>query len=724
VSFLNPLLLFGGLAIAAPIIIHLFMNRRVKPVVWAAMRFLQVSVQKRQKRMNVEDLLLLLLRCLFLVFLALALARPVLGGHGSAGLTHGSETAVIVLDNSYSMGAEEGGVSRFDEARKAAGEIVDNLGSGSSVAVFLFSDVVRAVIPEPTFDLNLARKVIGDATLSDRTTDVQPVLAEALEMLRQQRGGQRNIYLITDGQASGWKSFDDIRKMTTDPAARTHVILVGGSGKPLRNLCVSDLRLESAIAAVGEPARFSVAVTNFDSAEARNVAVRLLIDKEAASDEGVIESIAPGVAKRISLYSKFRDPGYHTVTGQINGDALAADNQRVLALRAADDLRVLLVDGDPGAEPRDAGTFYLRNALVPVPEAQRESYFIKTKTIAPAALDATKLSDYEAIVFVDVPSLSQSGADAIAGYLERGGGLIIFPGAKTDTSFYNDTFGKRLHLMPGTFGALRGKPDDKDTFFTLQDKDYKNRIVNLWNDSAAGSLALAHFNRAYTLTLEKGHPGQAGEPDVVVKYADGSPAVLERSWGRGKVILFSSTANAEWNDLPLHPVFVPLIARTFGEILAGQDARLNLPVGGRFEFVCPADWVGRDAIITAPGAKEDAGELRRVEVVNNLPLLRFDETDRAGGYSVALKTDPPAVLKFAVQSNPEESNLEIVSSRQLDSLAPAAQVVRWTPGAAMGGMLAGGGGGGGTELWFWLATLALITACAELALAGIFSAAK
>ena len=78
-TFLNPLLLFGMAAIAAPIIIHMFMNRRIKRVVWAAMQFLQASVQKNQKRMEIEDLLLLALRCLSLILLALARARPIIG---------------------------------------------------------------------------------------------------------------------------------------------------------------------------------------------------------------------------------------------------------------------------------------------------------------------------------------------------------------------------------------------------------------------------------------------------------------------------------------------------------------------------------------------------------------------------------------------------------------------------------------------------------------------
>src|ERR1700722_18208397 len=114
--FLNPLLLFGMAAIAAPIIIHMFMNRRIKPVVWAAMRFLKASVQKNQKRMNLEDILLLILRCLMLLFLALALARPALRG-ASGGVGQGSQTAVILLDNSYSMGQTDGGPTRFDQAR-------------------------------------------------------------------------------------------------------------------------------------------------------------------------------------------------------------------------------------------------------------------------------------------------------------------------------------------------------------------------------------------------------------------------------------------------------------------------------------------------------------------------------------------------------------------------------------------------------------------------------
>ncbi len=75
-TFLNPLLLAGLAAIAAPIIIHLLMRRKVKRINWAAMRFLEAVVRRNERKLRVEDLLLLILRCLLLILLALALARP------------------------------------------------------------------------------------------------------------------------------------------------------------------------------------------------------------------------------------------------------------------------------------------------------------------------------------------------------------------------------------------------------------------------------------------------------------------------------------------------------------------------------------------------------------------------------------------------------------------------------------------------------------------------
>src|SRR5262245_10468460 len=117
-TFLNPILLAGLAAISIPIIIHLLNRRRFQKVVWAAMRFIQASVEKNQKRMRIEDLILLALRCLLVALLALALARPALMSEAGSMLGESKVTAVLILDNSRSMGMSDGTATRLEKARR------------------------------------------------------------------------------------------------------------------------------------------------------------------------------------------------------------------------------------------------------------------------------------------------------------------------------------------------------------------------------------------------------------------------------------------------------------------------------------------------------------------------------------------------------------------------------------------------------------------------------
>lgn len=418
VTFLNPLLLLGLAGLAVPVVIHLMMNRKVTRIRWAAMQFLQTSVQRRQKRMNLEDILLLVLRCLLLLLLALALARPASKGEsGAAG--SGPATVVLALDHSYSMAEIAGSGTRFDLAKQAAEAVLDGLPSGSSVAVTLFSDRVRAVIAQPTFDLNLARKVIREATLEDRPTDVEPAVRQALETLAHRGANAGAIYCFTDGQALGWARLDSIRSALGESGTSATVVLVGDAPTP--NLAVSDLRLASGLAAVGTPLRFQITVSNFGSAEAKDVPVSLSLDGEPPCDEGVIASILPGQSGSLALFGRFRAAGFHTVTGRTAPDALPLDDRRSVALGAVEDVQVLLVDGDP--QPgRDAETFYLRNAFTPVAAAALDNYHVKTRTVAVDEMSTVELGDFDAVVLANVPRLPTAQVSALDTYVRRGGG--------------------------------------------------------------------------------------------------------------------------------------------------------------------------------------------------------------------------------------------------------------------------------------------------------------
>jgi len=723
VAFLNPLLLFGIIGIASPIIIHLLAKKKIQRVVWAAMRFLKNVIDKNQRRMTLEDLILLLMRCALLAFLALALARPSFKKGGFAGLGGSNEAAIVLLDNSGSMAQTDGVTSKFDKAKKTAEEVVDALPSGSAVAVWLVSDLVKNVIPEPTRDRALARKIIREARRSDRGTEMQPAVRQAVEVLQRQPATVKQLFVVTDGQAAGWKQLGETKALL-DAAKKdlgTWLILVGEAEQ--HNLAVTDLRMASPLAPVNEPIRFEVEVTNTGVTEARSVQVGLGVDADPPGDETGIDIIPPGESKKISLFVPFREAGYHSVTARLPGDRDPADDQRSLAVRVIDAIDVLLVDGDPGLEPRESEVFYLRNALTPVPPEQQEKYYIKTKTISPAELAATKLSDYEAVVLANVADLPETVVAGLEKYLHAGGGLMVFPGSKISPSFYNAKLFTERGILPAAFGEAHGNPEQQDQFFHLQGKGYDHPIVSIWRDPAAGSLATAHFQRAFTLQPAKGAPPrpEAGPPALVLSYSDGQLAVMERMWGYGRVIQFSSTADTAWNDLCIHPVFVPLMHRLLGALVTRQDDHLNVRVGARLSAVMSVDLIGRDLRIQPPGDKAPAS-LRRVTLKDGLPLLEFDDTEVAGVYEARQGDDAIPLRRFAVQSDPAESRLEELSATDLKTFDGVAQVIRWSPETSLRGRLETERTG--SEFWLPLVLLGLAVAVAETVLGNRWSVSR
>ena len=747
-SFLNPFLLYAGIAaVSVPIVIHLLNRRKFQRVVWAAMRFLKVSVEQNQRRMQIEDVVLLLLRCLLILLIGLALSRPVLSR--LAGSLLGSQvTAVIILDNSYSMGMSDGTMTRFDKAKRAAEQALDTMPAGSSTAVVLASDIAQAVIPEPTFDLNLARRTLRGARLTDRATDLAPALNRAIDTLQRRMLVRGEIYLLTDGQSSGWRQLAQMQKNleAVKNKIRAHIVLVGEHED--HNLGVSELRLASGLTPVKQPLRFEVRVTNYGKEEARDVRVTLNVDSDPPSDEFAIDMVPPGGTKAVSLFGKLRTEGFHSVTARISEDRLPADDKRTIALRAIKEVRVLLVDGEPGAEPRDSETFFLRHALVPVAPSEAVNYFIKPTTITGTELAAARLDDFDAVVLANVAEFPETTARNLENYLRRGGGLVIFPGARVNTAFYNDTLAKKFKILPATFGAPRGQADQDEKFFALQEKNFEHPIVSIWNDPASGTLSSAHFYRVFDLVLvpftkpptnntaqasidKKTSPASssviapdAGEPKIILRYADGKPAVMERDFGLGRVAMFSSTASTKWNDLPVRLYFVPLIHRTLGALVQRQDEGLNLRVGDKFTRRASAELLGKDALIFKPRQTEAVvRDSRRVEMAGGWPVFQYDQTDLGGVYELTVTgVEPPVSIKFAAQPDPSESLLDELSAEQKKMLASVSHLVEWSPKFSLQDQVARERSG--SEFWLPLMLAALLVAVAETALGQLFSRSK
>ncbi len=732
-SFLNPFMLAGLTAVSVPIIIHLLNRRKFERVVWAAMRFLKISVEQNQRRIKIEDMILLACRCLLVALLALSLSRPVIRAATSMLGGEPKVSAVVVLDHSYSMSLSDGVESRFDAGKKAAEQAIKGLPAGSSVAVLLASDTVAPLIPSPTFDLTLAASVVRDAQIHDRPSNLLPAVREAVSILDGRRDVKKEIYVITDGQSSAWRQMNEIMALAEKHEKDIRCRFVFVTQPEERNLGITSARLDGGIAPINTPVRIEVRVKNWGQAEARDVNVRMAVNRDPPMDQVTIASIPPGEERGVSMFARFKAEGYHNVTARIDPDHLPADDTRSLTLRAVKQVSVLLVEGDSGREPRESETYFLRRALRPVPVAEREGYYIKPVVRTPTELESVVFEEFDAVIAANVTDFSKPVLIRLASYIKEGGSLMVFLGDNINRPFYNQQLGDEYGLLPARLGETRGDGKDPGTWFSLAERGYEHEIVSLWSDPAAGTLSSVKFFKAFDLlehgSAAAGGDAQAEKSRVIARFADGKPAMVERNAGRGRVVLFASTADSEWSDMPGRAgVFVPLIHRALGYLVARQDEHLTLAVGQEFRHVAPMRLVNRDATIkkmartynTAAKDLNEVYEQRRIELANSVPVLQFAQTGFAGPYEVEIADAPP--IRFSAQADPTESSLELLNEAQYGALEDKAHVVRWSSGVSLAEELERARVG--TELWLALAAAVLVLAAAETLLAHWFSQSK
>jgi len=189
-NFINPILAGVGLAcVAIPILIHILLRRRRKPISFGAMRFVIEAYQQQRRRMRLEQMLLLACRCLIVALLAMAIGKPILDSAGLRG-SSGPKTVYLVVDDSLTasaaVGAASGGASALDASRTRALALLEDLqpARGDRVALIGLAGPARGIVMPPTSEVSVVRGLLVDMTATDSRADV----AGAIELIRRDMG--------------------------------------------------------------------------------------------------------------------------------------------------------------------------------------------------------------------------------------------------------------------------------------------------------------------------------------------------------------------------------------------------------------------------------------------------------------------------------------------------------------------------------------------------------
>jgi hypothetical protein len=686
-TFLNPAYL-GALALAAiPILIHLIRRRRIRIIPWAAWDFLLQSRRRNRRRLRIEQLLLLLVRIAIVCLVVLAFARPILRALGLPMLAEDARVhALIVLDNSYSMGYRREGVTDFERARQVADRLIGRvLKQGDSVSLVLLSAKPDGVLKEPTFDLRKARERVRAARLSDRSTDYGACAAYCAALLRNVSTPAKEVYWITDDQKAGFPESGRDRAQAAFrqlvEQARITWINVTEPDRP--NLSVEAPVFSRELITPQAPIRIEAVIHNYSDTTRDGLLVNLNVD-DRPSGSARVNVPANGQAKASFLYL-FEKAGVHTGTIRLaQPDSLERDNTAYFAARVRDRLKVLIVNPRPAADPSRDEAFYMATALAPTGASQGGNTAVQAIVSSGPRLAGRDLRAYDAVVITGLSDFETADRMALEDFVRNGGGLLLFPGPNTDPARVNAALGApplsrsgergqggEDTLLPARLGPRRLYPDD--SALTLNAATINHPALLTFKDTNEIVLSSARYTLVYDLTpLPAGgsieNPKSKIQNPVVCRFSNGQPAFVERRFGQGKVILAAGPAGVSGGTMPYKPAYVPLIHQLVAYLAAGPTSQRNLrlgqPLSARFD-VRDAD---KPVRLTDPSGQTS---LQRTTLGAEGVTFSYANTPRAGIYRIELGTIENRKSKiensqdaFAVNLPAGESNLASVSDRQ------------------------------------------------------------
>ena len=676
-SFLSPVFLLALPLIAVPVLIHFFARRQRNVIRWGAMDFLLASNTPRRRFLRLRDLLLMLLRAAIVLAIVGALAQPMLSSHWLG--TTGPRDVVIILDNSMSTARRVGGATVFDRELEEAAKLVAQLKP---------TDVLRVMLAAPTPEWLSDKPVSGDSSdlngLIDRMREVKPNEASAdmldcvQEAIKARRSGKdmpRLIAVVTDGQAHGWRAdasgawsaVHDVAKKSSPPVY-IRVVRAAADNGSIANLAVEKISAARAVVAVGQPVILTASLKNTGTVPSAPTVLAWSAGKESLGISE-IPALQPGVETTASLSQLFAAPGLQDISCAIAAqDDLPEDNSAQFLLEVAEAAPVLIVEGEPQMDAVQSDSQYFLAALgydASARNAGSAASVFKPTLIDYQHLRSTDLSGFQCVVLANVPRLSADIIQRLARYVNSGGGLWIALGEQTDILAFNQGFFEQsAGLSPLPLLQPIGDATDREKSMTLSPPAADHPATALLADTQRLDIDRARIYRRHQFDSYVGN-----SIAVLLRIQGGAPLAVERSLGRGRVIVQAVPLGLAWSNLPLCEAYLVMVREWLWYLTEPGLVKRNLQAGEPVHVTQPINSSKGRASLETPSGR--VVQLAGLEEEGRL-VFRYLKTLIPGEYRLTMTgAQKTQTETFLVGRDPEESDLTPLSEQQIKTLADA-----------------------------------------------------
>lgn len=650
-SFSSPILAIVGLAcIAVPILIHIILRRRRRPVRWGAMRFVMEAYRRQRRRLLLEQWLLLLLRCLAVALIALGVAGATCSRDEPG--ARGPTTLFVLIDDGPLASLREADgrtvLERHAQRADEAARSLDGYRGDRAGLIALGASALPVVMPPSTEPEAVAREARG-LRHAGGAMDLRGALdLIAREAADDADAGPLRVLILSDWR-TGSARLDEPLPRLADLGRPVEIVTTAPATDAARNLALTDLRPGRRIAiggGVGPDGLAGVTVvarrsgTPADRAEEAGVTLSLVGPGSEVSLGRATVRFEPGEAegRAVLASSPVADiRGDASILATLDDAGATVDASRTAVVRFRRSIRVgvaapLVVGasrvGVAGFTPADWALAALR------PEIE-EGARLEIELVEPGAIDPTRLEAFDALVVPDASLIPPEAWRRMRAVTDRGGVVFIAPGpdpqeAQLWTEHASEALALPLRLsrqsieLPSTGRVLPQTP--------------AGGVLGLLRPEIEALAQPVEVLRV--LGVEPSGSPEAEAPTEVLTLRTGEPLLLSVALDRGgTVVVLTSAIDPRWTTLPVKPLMVALMQETVRQGVGAGDEVIEAIAGER--PVLPAGSVELTPVraVGGPVAVDD----RRPRAPMRHPGLWSVRTERgsAGGL-VAVNPDPEA----------------------------------------------------------------------------------
>jgi hypothetical protein len=525
-QFLFPSFLFGLLAAAIPVIIHLFNFRRTKQVYFSNVAFLKKVDTSTSSFRKLKQLLIMAARMLFIVFLVLAFAQPFIPSKSKNAFSQAGVTS-LYIDNSLSMQNEIDNKSALNFAIKKIEELL-GVFQGSSARLQLLSNDFGAD----------EHRINTIAQLKDRIAGVEMShTARSLDNILKRQNSLAAKHVGVSGKQLFW--FSDFQKSTAGDLnnikldSSSHLYIVPVQAKAAQNVFVDSVWLSTPFIREMQGNTLSVKLRNTGSEPVSGLSVKLFLDDIQVSAQTI--SLAARNNSTTNFSFTVKEKGYKKGKISFDDSPISFDNDFYFVLNAAPSIQVMHLFGQAST-----GNF-LPNVF-----ANDSLFVFKSSSVNNADLGLIQRCNL--LVIEGLEKVEGSIKTTIENFVKNGGSLLVIPPAKPDVNSYNSILTslniRNIQANPNTINAESliplANPTKDSPFFldifeqsTIKDMMAMPKVSAVWGWQTAG--------------------------DKLLEFRNGQNFLTASMAQKGKIYMLSSPLDATYGEFARNALFVPVM---------------------------------------------------------------------------------------------------------------------------------------------------------------------